>query len=72
MFQQYLIISPDFNIFPSDREDATSSKLATIVAGDLKVPVSIATPPRCRGGCYSFSWIAPLTLDLYLIMLSVK
>ena len=26
----------------------------------------------CRGECYSFLWIAALTLDLYLIMLSVK
>ena len=35
-------------------------------------PFSIATTPECRGGCYSFLWIAPLTLDLYLIILSVK
>ena len=35
-------------------------KLATVVEGDPKVPFSIATSPRCRGGRYSFSWIAPL------------
>ena len=35
-------------------------KLATLVEGDLKAPFSIATTPRCRGGCYSFPWIAPL------------
>ena len=36
------------------------SKLATVVEGDQKAPFSIATTPRCRGGCYSFPWIAPL------------
>ena len=30
------------------------------VEGDQKVPFSIATTPRCRGGRYSFPWIAPL------------
>ena len=35
-------------------------KLATVVEGDLKAPISIATTPRCRGGHYSFPWIAPL------------
>ena len=33
---------------------------ATLVKGDLKVPFSIATTPRCRGGRYSIPWIAPL------------
>ena len=36
------------------------SKLATVVEGDEKIPFSIATTPRCRGGRYSFPWIAPL------------
>ena len=36
------------------------SRLATIVEGDPKAPFSIATTPRCRGGRYSFPWIAPL------------
>ena len=35
-------------------------KLATVVESDSKAPFSIATTPRCRGGCYSFLWIAPL------------
>ncbi len=35
-------------------------KLATIVEGDSKVPFSIPTTPRCRGGRYSFPRIAPL------------
>ena len=35
-------------------------KLATLVEGDLKAPFSIATTLRCRGGCNSFPWIAPL------------
>ena len=42
-------------------------KLVIIVEGDQKAPFSIATAPRCRGGCYSFPWI-----DTYLILLSVK
>ena len=37
-----------------------------------KALFSIATTLRCRGGRYSFCWIAPLTLDPYLIMLSVN
>ena len=40
--------------------------------GDLKVPFSIVTTQRSREGCYFFPWIAKLTLDPYLIMLSVK
>ena len=47
-------------------------KLATKVAGDPKAPFSIATTPRYKGGRYSFPGIAPLTLDPYFILLSVK
>ena len=43
----------------------------TIVEGDPKAPFSIARTPRCRRGCYSFPWIASLTLDPWVIMLSV-
>ena len=35
-------------------------KLATVVEGDPKAPFSIAAASRCRGGRYSFLWIAPL------------
>ena len=35
-------------------------------------PFSITTTLRCRGGHYTFPWIAPFTLDLYLIMPKVK
>ena len=35
-------------------------KLATLVESDPKSPFLIATTPKCRGGCYSFHWIAPL------------
>ena len=35
-------------------------KLTTIVEGNSKAPFSLATTPRCRGGHYSFPWIAPL------------
>ena len=47
-------------------------KLATIVESDQKAPFSISTTSTCRGGRYFFLWIAPLTLDMYLILLSVK
>ena len=39
---------------------AIKVKLATVVEGGPKAPFSIATTPRCRGGRYSFPWIAPL------------
>ena len=35
-------------------------KLATLVEGGPKATFSIATTPRCRVGCYSIPWIAPL------------
>ena len=44
---------------------------STAVNGDLKAPFSIVTT-RNRGWRYSFPCIAPLTLDLYLNMLSDK
>ena len=47
-------------------------KLATVVEGDPKVPFSLAATAMCRGGCYFFHWIVPLTFHPYLIMLSVK
>ena len=37
------------------------------VKGDPKVPFALATTPRCKGGRDSFSGIAPLTFDTYLI-----
>ena len=47
-------------------------KLATVVEGDPKAPLSIATTPRCRGGDYTFPGLLHFTLDPYLILLSVK
>ena len=44
----------------------------TIIRGNPRAHFSIATTPKCRGGHHSFPWIVPLTLDPYLIMLSVK
>ena len=57
-----------------ERERAISkfSELATVIEGDPKAPFSVATTPRCKGGRYSFSSMAPLIVDPYLIMLSVK
>ena len=43
-----------------------------MLKNDLKAPFSIATTQRSWGGYYSFPSIAPLTLDLYLIILCVK
>ena len=34
-------------------------KLTTVVEDNPKTPFSLATTPRCRGGRYSFPWIAP-------------
>ena len=45
-------------------------KLMTPVEGDLKAPFSIATTPKCRGGRYSILWIATLSIDHNLIMLT--
>ena len=45
----------------------TVSKLA-----NHKVPISIAIKLWSRRGRFSFLWIVPLTLNLFLIMLSVK
>ena len=54
------------------RDVSKKVKLATIVEGNPKVPFSIATTPRCRGGRFSFPGLLYFTLDPYLIMLSVK
>ena len=43
-----------------------------VVEGDPKAPFSIATTSAYRERRYSFPWIAPINLDLYLIVLSVK
>ena len=43
----------------------------TIVESDPKVPFTIPTTTRCKRRCYFFPWIAPLTLDPYLILMSV-
>ena len=44
----------------------------TVVEGDPKAPFLIATTPRCSKGTTSFPGLLHFTLDLYLIMLSVK
>ena len=44
----------------------------TVVDGEPKAPFSISTTPRSWGGHNSFPRIAPLTLDPYLIMMSIK
>ena len=44
----------------------------TIVKGNPKASYSIAIMPRSRGGHHSFPRVAPLTLNPYVIRLSVK
>ena len=48
------------NIIEISKIDLVYIKLVTLVEGNLKAPFSIATTLRCRGGCYSIPWIAPL------------
>ena len=36
------------------------SEIVTSKVGDPKASLTIATTPRCRGGRYSFLWLAPL------------
>ena len=43
-----------------------------LIEGDLKAPFSIATTPRCRKGAIPLPRLFHFTLDLYLLMLSVK
>ena len=50
----------------------TSIYSKIIKLGNPISPFSIAITPRCRGGYSSFTKIAKLTLDTYLIMLSVR
>ena len=48
------------------------SSWPTVVEGDPKTPFSIAINPKCKGRYYFFPGTTPLTLDPYLIILSVK
>ena len=43
-----------------------------VVEGDSMASFTIATTLKCWRGRYSFAWIAPRTLNPYLITLSVK
>ena len=53
-------------------ESVSKTKLATIVEGDQKAPFSIATTLRSREGTTPYPELFPFTLDMYLILLSVK
>ena len=59
-------------LYPLGQWAGCQVKLATLVEGDTKVPFSIATTAWSREGWFSFPLIALFTLELYLIMLSVK
>ena len=56
IYKYYISINSHENIYVN----IVKVKLVTLVEGNQKVPFSIATTSRCRGGCYSFPWIAPL------------
>ena len=47
-------------------------KLVTVVEDDWKTPFLVATSPRCSGNHFPFPGLFHFTLDLYLILLSVK
>ena len=69
----FCVISPEtYNEPASCTCKIISSKESWSIVVDQKAPFSIATTPMCRGGPYSFPWIAPLTLDPYFLMPSVK
>ena len=54
------VVAPDRALSMGQIKGNCIVKLATLVKGDPKVPFSIATTPRCRGGCHSIPGIAPL------------
>ena len=56
------------NKFNTDLFDVYKIKLTTLAECDPKAPFSIATKLRCKWGRYSI----PLTLEPYLIWMSVK
>ena len=51
----------EYSTAPADWANKVSIvKLVTLVEDYSKAPFSIATTPRCKGGRYSFPWIALL------------
>ena len=62
-------INPGKGVAPSPTPQCKVSK---VKLGDPKAPFTIATTPRCRGGCYAFPWIALLYPWSVPIMLCVK
>ena len=49
-----------------------SNKLYKLACWGLPEGFLFNTRPTCKRGCYSFPWIAPLTLDAFFIMLIIK
>ena len=63
LFVLFFFFLSDFHwafFFSMETRKKKNIKLVTVVESDLKAPFSIATTLRCRGGCSSFPWIAPL------------
>ena len=44
----------------NNQQNKVKVKLTPLVEGDPMIPFSIATTPKCRGGCYSIPWIVLL------------
>ena len=58
--KQWTHFSYFVSLFSTTTKRCKKVKLATVVEGDSMAPFSLATTPRCRGGHFSFPWIAPL------------
>ena len=54
----YFMLFPKTSSSSSSLCHAISTDTATVVQGDSKAPFPIATTPMCKGGWYSFPWIA--------------
>ena len=57
-------------LFVLDRN--TWNNMTLFIESDPKDPFSIATAPKCRGGCYSIPELFHFTIDPHLIVLSAK
>ena len=55
-----ILVSMSSSFFFSRLVSVQKLKFAILVEGDSKVPFSIGTTPRCRGGRYSIPWNASL------------
>ena len=57
---------------PLQETSKVKEKLRIVLKSNTKVPFSIATTPKCRGGRFPFPRLLHFTLDTYLIILCDK